>query len=84
MNSNYDSFAAYREVQERHEDIRRIGKNLEELAELFSDVCFLFLFCFWAACLNPIQMGRYVEEQDQTIMNIASEAEEARKQTDLA
>ena len=40
MNSRYtDSRAAYREVQERHEDIKRIEKTLAELAQLFNDVC---------------------------------------------
>lgn len=33
-----DSRAAYREVQERHEDIKRIEKTLGELAQLFNDV----------------------------------------------
>lgn len=32
------SRAAYREVQERHEDIKRIEKTLAELAQLFNDV----------------------------------------------
>lgn len=30
--------SAYREVQERHEDIRRIERTLTELAQLFNDV----------------------------------------------
>lgn len=39
MNNRYtDSRAAYREVQERHEDIKRIEKTLAELAQLFNDV----------------------------------------------
>jgi syntaxin 1B/2/3 len=39
MNSRYtESRAAYREVQERHEDIKRIEKTLGELAQLFNDV----------------------------------------------
>ena len=46
MNSNYESVAAYREVQERQEDIKRIEKTLAELAELFSDVCFCFCSVF--------------------------------------
>ena len=33
-----ESRAAYREVQERHEDIRKIERTLAELAQLFSDV----------------------------------------------
>lgn len=38
------SRAAYREVQERHEDIKRIEKTLAELAQLFNDVSPLFIF----------------------------------------
>lgn len=40
MNSNRygESRAAYREVQERHEDIKRIEQTLAELAQLFNDV----------------------------------------------
>lgn len=40
MNSNRlgDSRAAYREVQERHADIKKIEKTLTELAQLFNDV----------------------------------------------
>jgi syntaxin 1B/2/3 len=40
MSSNRygESRAAYREVQERHEDIKRIEKTLTELAQLFNDV----------------------------------------------
>jgi len=40
MNSSRyaESRAAYREVQERHEDIKRIEQTLTELAQLFNDV----------------------------------------------
>lgn len=43
MNSNRygESRAAYREVQERHEDIKRIERTLGELAQLFNDVRYL-------------------------------------------
>lgn len=30
--------SAYREVQERHEDIKKIERTLTELAQLFNDV----------------------------------------------
>ncbi|KAI0797683.1 t-SNARE [Abortiporus biennis] len=36
-----ESRAAYREVQERHEDLRRIERTLEELAQLFNDISVL-------------------------------------------
>lgn len=40
MNSNRygESRAAYREVQERHEDIKRIERTMAELAQLFNDM----------------------------------------------
>jgi len=43
MSSNRygESRAAYREVQERHEDIKRIEKTLTELAQLFNDMSIL-------------------------------------------
>jgi len=36
-----ESRAAYREVQERHEDIKRIERTLSELAQLFNDMSIL-------------------------------------------
>ena len=36
------SRAASREVQDRHEDIKKIERTLEELAQLFNDVRLLF------------------------------------------
>ena len=33
-----ESQSAYKEVQQRHEDIQRINKTLAELAQLFNDV----------------------------------------------
>lgn len=46
MNSNRygESRAAYREVQERHEDIKRIEKTITELAQLFNDVSIAWSF----------------------------------------
>lgn len=43
MSSNRygESRAAYREVQERHEDIKRIERTLTELAQLFNDMSIL-------------------------------------------
>jgi len=34
------SRTAYREVQDRHEDIKKIERTIEELAQLFNDVGF--------------------------------------------
>ncbi|PCH38127.1 t-SNARE [Wolfiporia cocos MD-104 SS10] len=43
MNSNRygEARSAYREVQERHEDIKRIERTLTELAQLFNDMSML-------------------------------------------
>ncbi|KAI0006069.1 t-SNARE [Russula compacta] len=43
MNSNRygESRAAYREVQERHEDLKRIERTIAELAQLFNDMSIL-------------------------------------------
>lgn len=44
MSSNRfgESRAAYREVQNRHEDLKKIEKTLTELAQLFNDVRAIF------------------------------------------
>jgi syntaxin 1B/2/3 len=63
MNSNRygESRAAYREVQERHQDIQRIEKTLGELAQLFNDMSVL------------------VEQQDETITAIETQADTVQK-----
>ncbi|KAJ7046667.1 t-SNARE [Mycena alexandri] len=67
MNSNRygESRAAYREVQERHEDIKRIEKTLGELAQLFNDMSVL------------------VEQQDETIVAIETQAASVEKDTEV-
>lgn len=66
MNSRYtESRAAYREVQERHEDIKRIEKTLGELAQLFNDMSVL------------------VEQQDETINVIQTQAAGVEKDTEV-
>ncbi|KAL0573274.1 hypothetical protein V5O48_008681 [Marasmius crinis-equi] len=57
------SSAAYREVQERHEDIKRIERTLAELAQLFND------------------MSTLVVEQNETIMNIETQAAAVEEDT---
>lgn len=59
-----ESRAAYREVQERHEDIKRIERTLAELAQLFNDMSVL------------------VEQQDETINVIQSQAAGVEKDTE--
>jgi syntaxin 1B/2/3 len=59
------SRAAYREVQERHEDIKRIEKTLGELAQLFNDMSVL------------------VEQQDETIQVIETQAQGVEKDTEV-
>jgi len=65
MNSRQtESRAAYREVQERHEDIKRIERTLAELAQLFNDMSVL------------------VEQQDETINVIQTQAAGVEKDTE--
>jgi len=65
MSARYtDSRAAYREVQERHEDIKRIERTIAELAQLFNDMSIL------------------VEQQDETINVIETQAEGVMKDTE--
>jgi syntaxin 1B/2/3 len=65
MNSRYtESRAAYQEVQERHEDIKRIERTLAELAQLFNDMSVL------------------VEQQDETINVIQTQAAGVEKDTE--
>ncbi|KAG5646685.1 hypothetical protein DXG03_002675 [Asterophora parasitica] len=59
-----ESRAAYREVQERHEDIKRIEKTLGELAQLFNDMSVL------------------VEQQDETINTIETQANAVAQDTE--
>ncbi|KAF4615302.1 hypothetical protein D9613_002669 [Agrocybe pediades] len=59
-----ESRAAYREVQERHEDIKRIERTLAELAQLFNDMSVL------------------VEQQDETINVIQTQAAGVEKDTE--
>ncbi|KAF9001867.1 t-SNARE [Cyathus striatus] len=67
MSSNRygESRAAYREVQERHEDIKRIERTLGELAQLFNDMSVL------------------VEQQDETINAIETQAAGVEKDTEV-
>lgn len=68
MNSNRygESRAAYREVQERHEDIKSIEANLGKLARLFNDVCIRSRFRVWKVT-RLSQMSVVVEQQDDTV-----------------
>lgn len=66
LNSRFtESRAAYREVQERHEDIKRIEQTLGELAQLFNDMSVL------------------VEQQDETINTIETQAAGVEKDTEI-
>lgn len=84
LNSNRygESRAAYREVQERHEDIKRIESTLSELAQLFNDVSQTYLTMrplgsFW------VQMSVLVEQQDETINVIETTAAAVEKDTEV-
>lgn len=43
-----DSQSAYREVQARHEQIKQIERSIEQLAQLFHDVCDNLIFILHA------------------------------------
>lgn len=63
MNSQFtNAQSAYREVQERHEDIKRIEKTLAELAQLFNDMSILVEQ--QDEVINTIQTQAYNVEQD--------------------
>jgi syntaxin 1B/2/3 len=83
MNSNRygESRAAYREVQERHEDIKRIERTIAELAQLFNDVRFFMCsLCGWLPNYTlKCQMSILVEQQDETINTIEAQATEVEK-----
>ncbi|EJU05393.1 t-SNARE [Dacryopinax primogenitus] len=67
MSSNRlgESRAAYREVQERHEDVKRIEKTLTELAQLFNDMSVMVEE--QDESINVIQSHAYSTEKDMEI-----------------
>jgi len=75
MNSNRigESRAAYREVQERHEDIKRIEKTLTELAQLFNDMSILI-----------DQQGETLDTVEQTVQNVDRDIETGYHETERA
>ncbi|KAH6918690.1 syntaxin [Coprinopsis sp. MPI-PUGE-AT-0042] len=63
MNSQFtNAQSAYREVQERHEEIKRIERTLAELAQLFNDMSILVEQ--QDEVINTIQTQAYNVEQD--------------------
>jgi syntaxin 1B/2/3 len=84
MNSRYtESRAAYQEVQERHEDIKRIERTLAELAQLFNDVGAPIGYegTSWSWEWH-LQMSVLVEQQDETINVIQTQAAGVEKDTE--
>ncbi|KAG6333413.1 hypothetical protein ID866_5675 [Astraeus odoratus] len=67
MNSNRygESRAAYREVQERHQDIKRIEQTIAELAQLFNDMSVLVEQ--QDETINTIQTTAGVVEKDTEV-----------------
>lgn len=76
-NRHGESRAAYREVQNRHEDLKKIEKTLTELAQLFNDVR-IFTCCAYSI-LILFQMSVLVAQQDETINTIEQSAMETHK-----
>lgn len=78
-----ESRAAYREVQERHEDIRKIERTLAELAQMFIDVrtgTSTALSRHWTHI--PAQMDVLVTQQDDMINAIETSATQVQKDTE--
>ncbi|KAG6890466.1 hypothetical protein C0992_001513 [Termitomyces sp. T32_za158] len=63
---------AYREVQERQVEIKKMEDTLAELAQLFND---------W---LTVIQMSILIEQQDETIADVEKNATIVEQDTDKA
>lgn len=68
-----ESRAAYREVQDRHEDIKRIERTLEELAQLFSDMSVLVA-----------QQDDAINTIETTAMKVADDTGAGLQQTEKA
>ncbi|CAE6414226.1 unnamed protein product [Rhizoctonia solani] len=85
MNSNRfgESRAAYREVQSRHEDLKKIEKTLTELAQLFNDSRHEDLKKIEKTLTELAQlfndMSVLVAQQDETIDTIEHHAMETHK-----
>jgi hypothetical protein len=78
-----DSRAAYREVQERHQDIRRIEQTLGELAQLFNDVGATTAYLMDPRVLTVLfQMATLLGEQEEKIDAIETQAAEVAHDTE--
>lgn len=77
-NRHGESRAAYREVQNRHEDLKKIEKTLTELAQLFNDVRINGLLGVLLSD-SLFQMSVLVAQQDETIESIEHAAMETHK-----
>lgn len=75
MSSNRfgESRAAYREVQERHEDVKRIERTLAELAQLFNDMSILVE-----------QQDETINAIQNTAFSVEKDTEAGRQQTEKA
>lgn len=68
-----ESRLAYNEVQERHQDIRKIENTLAELATLFNDMDTLVL-----------QQGEAIDQIEQSATRVEHDTEQGLKQTEIA
>lgn len=75
-----DARNAYREVQERHEDIKRIAQTMTELQELFNDMAMLVsLPRLWQLETIAESLYAQVERQDEAIMTIEASAQDVEQ-----
>jgi len=68
-----ESKAAYREVQERHEDIKKIEQTIAELAQLFNDMAILVE-----------EQGETINAIEQTTMTVEKDTEQGLQHTEKA
>ena len=74
----------YREVQDRHTDIQKIERTLEELAQLFNDVSVFPAFLQHVTHQLAWQMSVLVAQQDEAIDHIGTTAATVHADTEAA
>lgn len=81
LNSNRygEARTAYREVQERHEDIKRIEKTITELAQLFNDVSWRIPTCWTWSWWHQIRWAFWLNNKMNKLMSSRQQPQLLRK-----
>lgn len=81
---NQAAQSAYRNAQQRSEEMRQITQTLAELAQLFNDVRFYSMFSKFNIVMSLLffQMSLLVNEQDEQIQDISQKAFDAQDQVE--